>query len=300
MPQFSSSLDDETLQHLVDALTKSGQAISIYDAEDNLRYANETYQGMFLDDFEGPFTFTEILRYGAKNGIGVRIDDDVEALIARTPPRRRSVPRRSFETDFLDGRWFWIDHTVLPNGWVLTVAADITALKHNEKSLRQAHEAALHASQTDPLTGLPNRRRILELLEEALTAHKATKVDLCVAFIDIDQFKAVNDIYGHEAGDAVLQHFARVCQERLRPQDQLGRIGGEEFLLLLPDTAFNDGKCLVEKLRADFPPAALMGATVELPCSFSAGITQVTREDDQSLVLYRADKAMSLLKRRQG
>ncbi|WP_445503964.1 PAS-domain containing protein, partial [Microvirga sp. G4-2] len=141
MMQFPLNLDDETLQSLVAALTESGQAVSIYDAGDNLRYANRTYQDIFLQGYEGPFTFTEILRYGAKHGIGVRIDDnDVEALIARTLPRRRSVPRKSFETDFLDGRWFWMDHTILPNGWVLTVGADITALKHNEKSLRQAHE----------------------------------------------------------------------------------------------------------------------------------------------------------------
>jgi PleD family two-component response regulator len=67
----------------------------------------------------------------------------------------------------VDGRWFWIEHTVLPNGWVLSVGAHITALKYNEKSLRQAHEAALEASRTDSLTGLPNRRHILELLDGA-------------------------------------------------------------------------------------------------------------------------------------
>jgi hypothetical protein len=132
MTAFCPDLDEEILRCLVEALTKSGQAISIYDAEDRLRYANETYRSIFLQGFEGPFTFTEILRHGARNGIGVRIDDgDVEALIARTLPRRRSVPRKSFETDFRDGRWFWMDHTILPNGWVLTVGADITVLKHN-------------------------------------------------------------------------------------------------------------------------------------------------------------------------
>ena len=162
MTHFVSDLNDETLQCLVEALGQSGQAISIYDAEDNLRFANEAYAGMFLGDFEGPFTFTEILRYGAREGIGVRIDgDDVEALIARTLPRRRSMPRKSFESDFMDGRWFWFEHTVLSNGWVLTVATDITALKHNEKTLRQAHDAALEASRTDQLTGLANRRYIL-------------------------------------------------------------------------------------------------------------------------------------------
>src|SRR3954470_11848580 len=107
MTKFVSDLADETLRVLVEALTESGQAVSLYDAEDRLRYANKTYQGMFMGDYEGPYTFTDILRHAARHGLGVRIDDhDVEAFIARTLPRRRNVPRKSFETDLVDGRWF--------------------------------------------------------------------------------------------------------------------------------------------------------------------------------------------------
>jgi hypothetical protein len=72
--------DDEALRHLVEALTESGQAVSIFDAEDILRYANKTYHGMFLGDYDGPFTFSGITRHAHRNGLGVRIDDgDVEA-----------------------------------------------------------------------------------------------------------------------------------------------------------------------------------------------------------------------------
>ncbi|MBD2751183.1 diguanylate cyclase [Microvirga sp. BT688] len=285
--------NDEALRCLVEALTESGQAVSIFDAEDNLRYANKTYQGMFLGSYNGPLTFTGILRHAHRNGLGVRIDDnDVEAFIARTLPRRRSVPRKSFETDLVDGRWFWIDHTVLPNGWVLSVGADITTLKNNEKSLRQAHEAALNASQTDQLTGLPNRRHILGLLDESLAANEGTGSGLCVAVIDIDHFKAINDAHGHEAGDAVLEHFARYCRERVRVQDRVGRTGGEEFLLLLPEVRVDDAVRIIDRIRDGFPAAVLEHSGLELPCTFSAGVTEALPDDDRSSILRRADRAL--------
>jgi diguanylate cyclase (GGDEF)-like protein len=293
MTKFVPNLDDETLRCLVEALTESGQAVSIYDADDNLRYANKTYRGMFLGDYEGPFTFADILRYGAKRGTGVRIDGgDVEALIARTLPHRRSVPRKSFETDLIDGRWFWVDHTVLPNGWVLTVGADITALKHNEKSLRQAHEVALQASRTDLLTGLPNRRHILELLDGALAEHDATASRFCIAVIDIDRFKDINDAHGHEAGDTVLRHFADISRERVQAQDVLGRMGGEEFLLIIPGAGYDEAVRIIDWIRDGFPSAKWDGNRIDLPYTFSAGIAESLLGDDRSSILRRADHAL--------
>lgn len=298
MSYFISDFHDETLRILVEALTESGQAVSIFDADDNLRYANKTYHGMFLGDFDGPFTFTDITRHAHKNGLGVRIDDnDVEAFIARTLPRRRSIPRKSFETDLVDGRWFWIDHTVLPNGWVLSVGADITALKQNEKSLRQAHEVALQASRTDLLTDLPNRRYILELLDEALATNKATGSSLCITIIDIDKFKAINDAHGHEAGDAVLQQFARVCRERLGRHDQIGRMGGEEFLLILPNTSLIDAARAVEKIRRGCAEIEAQKNAPTLSYTFSAGLAETLSDDNVASALRRADRALYTAKR---
>jgi diguanylate cyclase (GGDEF)-like protein len=223
----------------------------------------------------------------------VRIDDgDVEALIARTLPRRRASRRKSFETDLIDGRWFWIEHTVLPNGWVMTVGTDISALKHNEKSLRQAHEAALLASRTDPLTGLPNRRYIMELLDKALATSRQSASGLCAAIFDIDHFKGINDTYGHDAGDVVLQHFAWACRERLPTGSHLGRIGGEEFLLLLTDVRLNEADRLLDGVRAGFPAAILPDHATRRPVAFSAGLTEALPHDDRSSILYRADRAL--------
>ncbi|WP_414470927.1 diguanylate cyclase [Microvirga sp. M2] len=292
MNVFPSDPDSEALRGLVGALTESGQAVSLYDAEDRLRYANTTYRDLFMGDYDGPLTFTDILRHANRNRLGVRIDDDIEAFIARTLPRRRSPRRKSFETDLVNGRWFWIEHTILPNGWVLSVGADISTLKHNEKSLRQAHEAALVAARTDLLTDLPNRRHILEHLDEALVVDKQSASGLCVAIIDIDHFKAVNDTYGHDAGDAVLRHFAQGCRERLRDRDLLGRIGGEEFLLLLPGIRLSDAVGIIDRVRAGFPPHNLPDDARDVRFTFSAGVTEALPHDDRSSILYRADRAL--------
>jgi diguanylate cyclase (GGDEF)-like protein len=293
MSKFLPDFADETLQCLVEALTESGQAVCIFDAEDNLRYANKTYQGMFLGNYDGPFTFSGITRNAHRNGLGVRLDDgDVEAFLARTLPRRRSLPRKSFETDLVDGRWFWIDQTILPNGWILSVGADITALKHNEKVLRQAHEAALKAAQTDPLTGLASRRHILEQLDGLLAEHEATGSNLCIAVIDIDHFKAINDGHGHDAGDVVLRHFADICRERMRAQDRLGRMGGEEFLLILPGAGADDAVRIIDRIRDGFPPAWLAEDGLALAYTFSAGIAEALEDDDRSSILRRADRAL--------
>jgi diguanylate cyclase (GGDEF)-like protein len=293
MPGFVADLDDDMLRHLVETLTESGQAICLYDAEDRLRFANKAYQDLFLGDYEGPFTFPDILRYAYKHGLGVRIDDgDVEAFIARTLSRRRLAPRKSFQTDLLNGRWFWMDHTILPNGWLLTIGTDITALKHDEKSLRQAHDAALLASRTDVLTGLPNRRRILELLDEHLSACKHDRSHLSVALIDIDWFKSINDGHGHEVGDAVLQHFSLVCRDRLIPEISMGRTGGEEFLVLLPCVSLEAAIRTLDQLRADFPPMRGDGRIPELTYTFSAGLTAALPQDSKNSILQRADQAL--------
>jgi diguanylate cyclase (GGDEF)-like protein len=213
-------------------------------------------------------------------------------LLARTLPRRRSARRKSFEADLLDGRWFWIEHTVLPDGWVMTMGTDISALKHNEKSLRQAQEAALLASCTDLLTGLPNRRYIMELLDEALAASRLSGSGLCAAIIDIDHFKDITDTYGHNAGDAVLRHFAEACRERLRPEDHISRIGGEEFLLLLTDVRLNDAGRVLDRVRAGFPAATLPDRATRRPVAFSAGLTEALPHDDRSSILYRADRVL--------
>ncbi|HZA92065.1 MAG TPA: GGDEF domain-containing protein, partial [Gemmatimonadales bacterium] len=136
------------------------------------------------------------------------------------------------------------------------------------------------------------RRYILELLDEALAVSRGAGLGLCAAIIDLDHFKGINDTYGHDGGDAVLRHFAAICRERLRPEDYIGRIGGEEFLLLLTDVRLNDAGRVLDGVRADFPAATLPDHATRRPVAFSAGLTEALPHDDRSSILYRADRAL--------
>ena len=127
------------------------------------------------------------------------------------------------------------------------------------------------ASQ-DPLTGLPNRRRTQELALAALDLAKTTGKPLTLALIDMDHFKDINDRCGHAAGDHVLQEFSRAGREALRETDILGRWGGEEFLLLMPDTPVELAVASLERLRTLVFGIRLPPTGSDLQVSLSAGL----------------------------
>lgn len=148
------------------------------------------------------------------------------------------------------------------------------------------------ASQ-DALTGLPNRRRTLELAIAALELAKMTGKPLTLALIDMDHFKEINDRCGHAAGDHVLQEFARAGREALRDTDILGRWGGEEFLLLMPETPIELAVASLERLRTLVFGIRLPSTGSDLRVSLSAGLASYD-ETVKSLedLIARADAAL--------
>ncbi len=141
--------------------------------------------------------------------------------------------------------------TVDQKGWMLCIAVDITDVRAGERKLRQDRDFALRASQVDELTSVPNRRYTMERLNEFIrNCAENPHMWGCVAIIDIDYFKAINDRYGHHRGDEVLLDFARQMQEFVRRSDCFGRIGGEEFMLILPDTTVGEANLILDRLLA--------------------------------------------------
>ena len=145
---------------------------------------------------------------------------------------------------------------------------------------------------TDSLTGLNNRRRALEILDEQIAACQRFELDLCVAIIDLDHFKSINDTYGHNIGDKVLQEFARFCNQSLRRTDVIGRIGGEEFMVILPDTNIKGATHAMEKLRQTICGPIPSLNLDDLTISVSIGLGQFKNKKETEDFIKQVDSAL--------
>ena len=148
----------------------------------------------------------------------------------------------------------------------------------------------------DPLTGLSNRRFILTQLAGAVSAARRHERPLTIAIVDIDHFKSVNDSHGHAAGDRVLAAVAGSLREQLRAEDQLGRLGGEEFLALLPDAGASAAAAAAEKLRAEVAALRVEHDGLDMGVTISIGWAAWEGESAEEL-MRRADEALYDAKR---
>ena len=150
-------------------------------------------------------------------------------------------------------------------------------------------ETMLHE---DPLTGLFNRRYVLTRLAGLISGARRHGRPLSVAMIDIDHFKRLNDSYGHDAGDAALVATTIALRDRLRAEDELGRLGGEEFLTLLPDASSEAASVVAESLRASVAGVRTRTDGLELAVTVSVGWATWDGEEDADGLVKRADKAL--------
>ena len=176
---------------------------------------------------------------------------------------------------------------------VVVVSRDITELKHLEAELRKM-------AATDFLTGLANRRHFLARLEQELARiqrleeHRAS-----VLMLDSDHFKRVNDTFGHATGDNVLRHLAVLMQKGLRKVDIAGRVGGEEFAIILPGADLPAAEVFAERLRKKVAGTPMAQEDIAIPLTVSIGVTGMKASDtsaDDALV--RADRALYRAKER--
>jgi diguanylate cyclase (GGDEF)-like protein len=144
----------------------------------------------------------------------------------------------------------------------------------------------------DELTGALVRREFMARAELLLAHANRTRSRMAVAILDIDHFKAINDGHGHAAGDRALFHFASIVSTGIRRGDIFGRLGGEEFAVLLPDTSGADAVVIVDRLRLQIAAAALAIPGGEVQCTFSAGVEEYEMVESLENLMARADAAL--------
>lgn len=183
-----------------------------------------------------------------------------------------------------------------------SVIATANAMHRTVEQLIQARQALdqlrveLNANQAllhqDPLTGILNRRGMDDLLAREAARSRRVSGALAVAMIDLDHFKQINDSRGHSAGDRTLIHFVEVAKSMLRETDVLVRYGGEEFLVILPETDVASAEGVIERFKQAIAQTPLILEGKQISFTFSAGIAQLRAGENSHGLVLRADQAL--------
>lgn len=161
-------------------------------------------------------------------------------------------------------------------------------IKQLEQELSQVSELV----REDQLTGALNRRGLEEAFERESMRADRHQTPLCIALLDVDNFKRLNDSLGHQAGDRALIHLIEVIKEALRPSDSVARYGGEEFVIVLPDVGIEEAASTVERLQRELTKKYFLHENNSILVTFSAGVALRAPDESRNDVIGRADKAM--------
>jgi len=251
-------------------------------ANDQQVFENRHTFGLFKPDKQTPFLLDDLPISRALRG------EIVDAEIFMRDPRKPNPIWLSISARPLK------DDTGVPKGAV-AVFRDITHKKHSEEEL-------LQYATFDSLTGLYNRRYLLTRLASAINASKRYRHPLSICMCDLDNFKLINDIYGHQTGDEVLRSFGMVIKEELRTPDIAGRYGGDEFCLVMPDTAAIHAQVCVERIRERFKKILFRTESGDdFSISATFGITELNDNDMSGEELVEAaDQALYQAKKSGG
>ncbi|MFV9648616.1 GGDEF domain-containing protein [Pseudomonas citrulli] len=172
------------------------------------------------------------------------------------------------------------------------LAERVANMEQEAQGYREHLEVQRQKALVDPLTGLPNRAAWSERLDHEVNAWHQRGNSLSLAMLDLDHFKRINDGYGHLAGDKVLKIIANVLRKRLRPSDFIARFGGEEFVLLMPDSTLSDALAVGEVLRAAIAACPFHFKGEPVTITVSMGVAQLQPGERSELALKRADEAL--------
>lgn len=226
---------------------------------------------------------------------GSQLDGLLASIGKIEEEERRLLASRKIDVDRADQRAARHDYELIALGLLLLAGmatAGVLAIRAQARAMKAAADLRWIAT-TDELTGLPNRRAFLAALEAETARAEERDASLWVTIIDVDRFKRINDSYGHPAGDDVLRSVAAIVRTSIRGNDLLGRIGGEEFAVLMPETTRDQAEMVSERVRraVETTPFILPSGEV-ISVTLSAGLAARGKGEDIANLLSRTDIAL--------
>jgi len=273
MPErYSKQLKAIFSEFVIDTMN----GIMVFDGKDQIIFCNKVIAEMYgLIDCSSVYgkTFNQMAALCYHSNTGIIIDtDDLDSWLAYAKDKRRGQQYRRFEVDLHDGRWFLISEQLVHDDYIVMIATDITDKKNAESRLTEMSKELFLLATTDALTNVFNRRHFME---QALTEQKRCqreKFSYALLMLDLDTFKAINDNYGHACGDTVLVSIAKMIKKELRDYDLLGRIGGEEFAILLPNTSRKSALSISERIRCSIENLNIESKGHSIKATVSIGV----------------------------
>ena len=288
---------DEDYHRLVTVLDSLDALVYVSDMQTyELLFANE-YGRNIWGDIQGK-TCWKVLQAGQDGPCSFctnhrLIDDSGQPTGVYVWEFQNTVTRRWYQCR--DQAIRWIDGRLVR----MEIATDITDRKQAEEALKAAKQHAEDLARKDELTGLDNRRAFFEQAHRAFKQSRRFGHPISVIMLDIDHFKMINDTYGHSVGDQVLQALAEPLRTVVREIDIVARMGGEEFALVLPETALAEAANLAERLRAGIAAIVVPVDGHRIQITASLGVVACS-DDDQTIesVLTKADDALYVAKKK--